>query len=143
MNDDEPTSQSAARKSAEREWRIELAETERKEIQESERVFAEGHKFDTEQRETAKKKSAAERSFANAAAFARKQMKSSGLDGEVRPYCQIRYTVAQGLKAAIHGREDTAATFFLQRDILIRLDAIKSVLWVAVGILIYIAYKVT
>jgi len=143
MNDDEPTSQAVARDSAERHWRAERAENERKEIQESERVLAESQKFATEQREAAKKTSAAERSFANAAEFARNQMKSSGLEGEVRPYYEIRYTVAQGLKAAIHGREDAAATFVIQRDILIRLDAIKFSLWVAVGILVYIAYKVT
>ena len=70
-------------------------------------------------------------------------MKSSGLEGEVRPYCEIRYTVAQGLKAAVHAREDAAATFILQRDIIIRLDKIKSLLWFAVAVLLYIAFKLT
>jgi hypothetical protein len=143
MLKDEATNKAAASDSAEFQWRLEQAETERKEIEESKRQFSESEKFASQQREKAKKRGAADRSFAIAAEFAKNQIKSSGLDGEVLPYNEIRYTVAQGLKAAIHGREEVAATFVLQRDILIRLDAIKALLWVAVGILAYIAYKVT
>ena len=53
----------------------------------------------------------------------------------------IRYTLAQGLKAAIHAREDGIATFVLQREILYRLDAIKSLLWVVVALLGFVAYR--
>ena len=88
-----------------------------------------------------KKRNAAERTFAEAAEFARRQIKDNGLDGEIRPHHEIRYTLAQGLKAAIHAREDGIATFVLQREILYRLDAIKSLLWVVVALLGFVAYR--
>jgi len=130
-----------AREAAEREWHAQQAENERREIEKSKRLFADGEAYATKQRDSAKRKSAAERSFAEASEFAKNQIKSDGLEGEVKPYYEVRYTVAQGLKAAIHGREDIAATLVLQRDILVRLDAIKSLLWVAIGLLAFVVYK--
>ena len=130
-----------AREAAEREWNLQRAENERLEIVKSKRLFAESEEYATKQRNLAKGKSAADRSFAEAAEFAKNQIKSDGLEGEIKPYYEVHYTIAQGLKAAIHGREDVAATFILQRDILVRLDAIKSLLWVAVGLLAFVAYK--
>jgi hypothetical protein len=123
------------------EEKLERAQTEQCEIEECKLRFAESEACATRLQSAAKRRSAAERSFFEAADFARNQMKLDGLEGEVRPHYEIRYTVAQGLKAAIHGREDTAAALVLQRDILVRLDAIKSLLWVAIGVLVFIAYK--
>ena len=136
------TADREARAASEREWRLQRIERERQEIADSKRVFDEAEAFAAKQREATKKKSAADRSFTEAAEFAKNQIKSDGLDGEIRPYCEVRYTVAQGLKAAIHGREDGIATFILQRAILVRLDSIKSLLWVLVALLLFIAYKV-
>jgi hypothetical protein len=129
-------------KDSEREWHRQRAETERQEIAESKRRFEEGRARTAKQREANKKKGAAERSFAEATEFAYNQVKSDGLEGEARPHYEIRYTVAQGLKAAIHGREDGIATLVLQRDILSRLDSLKSLLWVVIALLGFIAYKV-
>ena len=125
----------------EREWRRERAEAERKGIAESKRVLDEAEAFQAKQTEKLKKRNAAERTFAEAAEFARRQIKDNGLDGEIRPHHEIRYTLAQGLKAAIHAREDGIATFVLQREILYRLDAIKSLLWVVVALLGFVAYR--
>ncbi len=125
----------------EREWRRERAEAEREGIAESKRVLDEAEAFQAKQTEKMKKRNAAERTFAEAVEFARRQIKDNGLDGEIRPYYEIRYTVAQGLKAAIHAREDGIATFVLQRDILYRLDAIKSLLWLVVALLGFVAYR--
>ena len=125
----------------EREWRRERAEAEREGIAESKRVLDEAEAFQAKQTEKLKKRNAAERTFAEAAEFARRQIKDNGLDGEIRPHHEIRYTLAQGLKAAIHAREDGIATFVLQREILYRLDAIKSLLWVVVALLGFVAYR--
>ena len=124
-------------------WRREVAEAERREVAESRRMFAEAEAFAAKQREATKKLSAADRTFTEAAEFAKNQIRSDGLEGEIRPYGEIRYSVAQGLKATVHGREDGIATLVLQRDILVRLDKVKSLLWVAIVLLVYIAWKVT
>jgi hypothetical protein len=130
-----------AREATEREFRAEQVEYERCKVAESKQMFAEAEVFQLKQRNLAKRKSAAARSFIEAVEIAQNQIKSDGLEGEVRPWSEIRYTVAQGLKAAIHGREDIIATLLLQEDILVRLDAIKRLLWMAVGLLAFVAYK--
>ena len=130
-------------KSEEDEWRAEPAEAERRELAESQRQFATNESVAVKQRESMKKRGAADRSFALAAEFARNQMRSDGLDGEIRPHYEVRYSVAQGLKAAVHGREDAATTLVLQRDILIRLDSIKVATWIAMCLLLYIAYRLS
>lgn len=123
----EGTDQEASATS-EREWRQQRSEIERREVAESKRLFNESEAYAAKQREETKKKSAADRSFAETCEFSRNAIKSDRLDGEIRPYYEIRYTVAQGLKAAVHGREDGIAALVLQRTILFRLDFIKSML---------------
>lgn len=130
-----------ARATSEREWRQQRIETERQGIAESKRLFDESEAYAAKQRKETKKKSAADWSFTEACEFARNTIKSDGLDGEIRPYYEIRYTVAQGLKAAVHGREDGIAALVLQRAILVRLDSIKSMLWAIAALLAFIAYK--
>ena len=66
---------------SERDWRRQRAETERREIEESKRRFAEGESHAAKQLEARKKKGAAERFFAEAVEFARNQIKSDGLEG--------------------------------------------------------------
>lgn len=132
-----------AKATSEREWRQQRLETERQEIAESTRLFDESEAYAAKQRGETKKKSAADRSFTEACEFAKGAIKSDGLNGEIRPYSEIRYTVAQGLKATVHGREDGIAALVLQRTILVRLDSIKSMLWAIAALLTFIAYKVT
>ena len=127
---------------SEREWRDSQAKSEREGVAKSKELFAATEAYQAKQMQAAKKRSAAERAFAEAAEFAKRQIRDNELEGEVRPYYEVRYTVAQGLKAAIHGREDGIATLMLQRDILVRLDALRTLLWVAVALLAFVAYKV-
>ena len=122
-------------------YRKTIEETERKERAESRRIFAEAEAFQLKKMEEDKKHSSADCSYGEAVEYARFVIKQEELNPEIKPYCEIRYTVAQGLKAAINGREDGAATLVLQRDILIRLDAIKVLLWVVVALLAFVAYK--
>ena len=139
----EPTgSDTSGGRESEAQYRERLAKIDRDELERSRTLFAGNEAYQAKQLQAAKKRGAAERSFAEAAMFAKRQIESDGLVGEIRPYNEIRYTVAQGIKAAIHGREDGIASLVLQRDILLRLDAIKALLWVAVCILVFIAYKV-
>jgi hypothetical protein len=127
---------------SEAQYRERLAKIESEEIEKSRKLFATNEAYQAKQLQDAKKRGAAERSFAEAAAFAKQQIQSDGLVGEIRPYYEIRYTVAQGIKAAVHGREDGIAALVLQRDILLRLDGIKVLLWIAISILAFVAYKV-
>ncbi len=127
---------------AEANWRRKQIEIEKREIESSRKVFDASDANTKKQLDESKKRGGADRSFAEAADFAKRQVKSEGLEGEIRPYYEVRYTVAQGVKAAVHGREDGIATLVLQRDILVRLDSIKSLLWVVIAILGFIAYKV-
>jgi hypothetical protein len=139
-----PPSESSTtdRRQTETEYRERIAAIDRAELEKSRKLFALGEANTAEMLQKAKKRSAADRSFAEAAEFAKRSMKSDELIGEVLPHYQERYTVAQGLKAAVHGREDGIAALVLQRDILVRLDAIKSVLWILVGLMVFVAYKV-
>jgi len=93
--------------------------------------------------EKAKKGSAADRDFFNAAHMARKSTEENGLlpmnykDGE------YLFTIQQGLKGAVWSREDSAATLFVQRAILQRLDQHRLLLWVVIAILAYIAFRIS
>lgn len=95
-----------------------------------------------QQMEEAKKKSAADRDFFEAALSARQSMKQDDLFPSRNENGELRYTVQQGLKAACYAREDIAVTTTIQRSILIRLDIIKSLLWVCAAILLYIAIRI-
>jgi hypothetical protein len=127
---------------AEREWHREQAKNERLEVEESKRLFEVTEAYYAKKFAADKKKGGATALFAQAAEFARDQIKSDGLQGEVRPHSEIRYTVAQGLKAAIHGREDGIATLILQRDILREFDFLRNLLFIVIALLAFIAYKV-
>lgn len=87
--------------------------------------------------------SAAQRDFARAGLAAYQGMIQDGLVPQRSEYMEIRYTPKQGLIAAVHGRQDSAAILLIQNSILHRLDALRQLAWVAVGLLIYIAIRVT
>jgi hypothetical protein len=139
----EPSESSApGRSESEAEYRERVAAVDRAELEKSRKLFESNEAYTAKQLVEAKKRGAAERSFAEAGEFAKRQIERDGLVGEIRPYYDVRYTVAQGLKAAVHGREDGIATLVLQREILVRLDSIKSLLWVVVALLAFVAVKV-
>ena len=95
------------------------------------------------QMEEAKKKSAADRDFFEAALSARRSMKQDDLFPSRDKNGELRYTVRQGLKAACYAREDVAVTAPIQRSILVRLDSIKSLLWLCAAMLAYIAIRIS
>ena len=106
-------------------------------------IDKENEEFCERQLQEAKKKSAADRDFFEAALSARRSMKQDDLFPHRDENGELRYTVRQGLKAACYSREDTAATATIQRLILVRLDSIKSLLWLCAAILAYIAIRIS
>jgi hypothetical protein len=93
--------------------------------------------------DTMKKGSYVEKLTAQAA----RQAGDNAKDDGIRPVLDVprrdfRYTVQQGLRAACTGREDTAAVFILMSTVLENQQTIKRLLWVAIAILAYIAYRV-
>ena len=95
------------------------------------------------QMQEAQKGSAANKDFFGAALTARR----SARENEILPHRdesgEYRYTVQQGLKAACHAREDITATLMIQLVILKRLDYLRSLHWVCIALLAYIAYTVS
>ena len=130
-----------SRSDEEREWRRNRVESEQREIAESKKAIEEGEVYQATLMDAMKRRSSADRIFIDAVKLAKQQVKDSGLEGEIRPYYEIRYTPAQGIKAAIHGREDISATLLIQREILRRLDDIKVLLWIVIAALGFLVYK--
>ncbi len=124
------------------EWKQRQLADDRKELEESKKRFTEAEAHAAKLRQESMRRCGVERAFAEAAEFASRQIRSDGLEGQVLPYGEVRYKVAQGLKAAVHAREDSIATLLLQRSILQRLDSIKGLLCLTVALLAFIAYKV-
>jgi hypothetical protein len=54
-----------------------------------------------------------------------------------------KYTIKQGLRAACVGREDAAANLILQGTILDNQKSIIRLLWIAIALLAYIAYRLS
>ena len=131
-----------SRSDEEREWRRNRAEAEQRGIAESKKVIEDGEAYQATLMDAMKRRSNADRTFIDAVKLAKQQVKDNGLVGEIRPYYEIRYTVAQGIKAAIHGREDVSATLLIQREILRRLDDIKVLVWIVIIALGFLVYKI-
>ena len=89
----------------------------------------------------AKTTSAAARDFFGAAQGARRQAEDNGILPVRNKDGEFRWTIQQGLKAACHAREDISATLQIQLAILKRLDRNRNLLWVAIAILGYVAYR--
>ena len=82
--------------------------------------------------------------LAKAAKFAKDGVREQGLFPEGDDDGQGVYTPEQGAKAACYAREDVAAVLVLQKeqlDHLHGLSGVKGLLWVCIGLLAYIAYK--
>jgi hypothetical protein len=93
--------------------------------------------------EAAKKSNAADRDFAVACKLARDSAKNDGLFGVRDEWGEFHYTDHQGFKAACLGREDAAAALGALLAVLHRLDSHRRLLWVAIGLLAYIAYRLS
>jgi hypothetical protein len=93
--------------------------------------------------DAAKKRNAADRDFFGAAQLARRSTKLDELLPIRNEYGDFEYTQQQAFKAACHGREDAAATLQLQRALLVRLDRNRTLLWLAIGLLAFIAYRLS
>lgn len=84
--------------------------------------------------------------LAMASRSARNSIKENGLSPSLDDDGQYVYTQSQGDKAACHAREDAAATLILQKmqlDHLHRLSGVNGLLWICIGLLAYIAYKLS
>lgn len=108
-----------------------------------EQIDKENEEFCERQMQEAKKKSTADRDFFEAALSARRSMKQDDLFPSRDENGELRYTVRQGLKAACYAREDVAVAATIQRSILVRLDSIKSLLWLCAAMLAYIAIRIS
>ena len=95
------------------------------------------------QMEDAKRKSSADWDFYNAALLAKRFAKEDDLLPYHDEFEEQHYTVRQGLKAACYAREDVTAILLIQKSILVRIDRIKTVLWVCTVLLCYIAIRLT
>ena len=96
-----------------------------------------------EQMQDAQKRNAAARDYYGAVMFSKRSAKQDDLlpyrykDGE------FTYTAQQGVKAAVHAREEVCTILQLQLPILQRLDSISNLLRACLVVLVYVAYKVT
>ena len=106
-------------------------------------IDEENEHFFEKQMEEAKKASAADRDFFGAAQIASRSAKQDQLLPVRYEFGEFRYTVQQGLKAACHAREDVCATLQIQLTVLKRLDRNRNLLWVAIAILGYVAYRLS
>jgi len=90
-----------------------------------------------------KKASAAARDFFGAVQLARRQAKENGILPVRNEHGEFQWTIQQGLKAACHAREDISATLQIQVAVLQRLDRNRNLLWLAIVLLGYVAYRLS
>ncbi|MBI5894136.1 MAG: hypothetical protein HZB79_10950 [Deltaproteobacteria bacterium] len=90
-----------------------------------------------------KKASATARDFFGAVQLARRQAKENGILPVRNEHGEFQWTIQQGLKAACHAREDISATLQIQVAVLQRLDRNRNLLWLAIVILGYVAYRLS
>lgn len=95
------------------------------------------------QMEKAKTKNGASRDFFGAAQMAKRGSKQDDLMPYRDENGELRYTVEQGLKAACHAREEVCAILILQQSVLVRLDRNRNLLWAAIGLLLYLAFRLS
>ncbi|MES2012945.1 MAG: hypothetical protein V4445_04275 [Pseudomonadota bacterium] len=88
-------------------------------------------------------KGSVDKDFYGASLFALNSIKADGLEPFENVDGELEYSLQQGLKAACHGREETAAILLIQKSILERLDTLKSILIPCLLLLCYIAYRVS
>lgn len=106
-------------------------------------IDAENQRLFEMELEEAKKSSSAARDFFSAGLSARRSVREHELLPVRDENGEFVYTPQQAFKAACLAREDVVATLELQLAILKRLDRNHSLVWVAILILSYIAYRVS
>ena len=106
-------------------------------------VDKENEEFWEKQMQASKKFSKAHHDYYGAALDARKLVKNDGFFPSYNENGVSRYSIQQGLRATCHTREDVVAISKLQLSILQRLDDIKSLSYLCVVLLGYIAYKIS
>jgi hypothetical protein len=92
------------------------------------------------------KKGGSAADFAKAGKFAKDGAREQGLFPSLDDDGQDVYTPEQGIQAACHAREDVIAILVLQKeqlDHLHHLAGVKGMLWICIGLLAYIAYKLS
>ena len=106
-------------------------------------VDDENDRFFERQMEQAKAKNSADRDYFGAAQVAKRGSKADDLMPYRDEHGEFRYTVQQGLKASCHAREDVCAILVIQQSVLARLDRNRNLLWVAIGLLLYLAVRLS
>jgi hypothetical protein len=106
-------------------------------------IDEEGEQIYEKDMEEAKKGSAADRDFFTSCQIARNSAKQNGIYPVRNEYGEFRWTIQQGLKAACHGREDIAAILQIQLALLHRLDRNRNLLYAAIALLGYVAYRLS
>ncbi len=97
--------------------------------------------YEAKQFASMEKKGGAGAELVAAVRLARQARTEAGLNCDYTETGEARFSVQQGLKAAVHGREDVAATLILQVKIIQRLDQLKKLAWWILGVLTVIALK--
>ena len=81
--------------------------------------------------------------FNKACESAKRWAEQGGLFPSTNEDGEERYRIQQGLQAACHGREDTAAVLILQQSVLRRLEQLRMLAVIGLVLLAYIAVRLT
>ncbi|OSR69151.1 hypothetical protein BV326_03539 [Pseudomonas syringae pv. actinidiae] len=81
--------------------------------------------------------------FYEAGELAKRWAEQGGFHPHTNEDGEDRYTVQQGLKAACHGREDTAALVIIQQSVLRRLEQLRVLAIIGLLLLAYIAQRLS
>lgn len=108
------------------------------------------HKIDEENElrhrddvKAAMKISSAHRDFFEATERARRGARDGGFFPHRDAEGDLVYSETQARAAACQSREDVAASMHIQLHLLQRLDRNRTLMWIAIGLLTYIAFRVS
>lgn len=106
-------------------------------------IDAENEKFSKRLNEDSIKAGGPMKEVTLAVLAAKQSAKEDGLLPIRDEFGEWKYSADQGAMASCFAREDAAATLILQKTQLEHLHVIKALLWGCIGVLGYIAYKVS
>jgi hypothetical protein len=86
-------------------------------------------------------KGSVNRDFFGAALFALEQAERQYLLPARNQYGEIGYSQEQAITAACFARQDVAAILVIQQSILRRLQELRVIGWLGIGLLAFIAYR--
>lgn len=84
-----------------------------------------------------------EQEFEKACDSAKRWAEQGGIFPSINEDGEERYRIQQGLQAACHGREDTAAVLIIQQSVLRRLEQLRVLAVIGLVLLAYIAVRLT